>query len=396
MISRKKTLFGAAAAMFAGLAAIAHAQPGAPAAKAPAIPQAEVSEVATMPAATARWVYVLGGFGTTGTRIFDGESGKMKGMLQIPSLGNLSLDPQGHFYYVAETIWSKGNRGVRQDMVSIYDVEHLKLQAEVPVPGRLLGGTTLNNFAVSANGKWAFLYNMTPSSSIEVVDLVKRKHQQTVQLPGCAGIFASGQDGVSALCSDGSMATVTFSAAGKATVSKSSPFFPVAKDPVFDTVVVDRTKGVATFVSYTGKVYSATLGPNPQFSAPWSLQSAAGMRDAVAAPLDVNWIPGGRQPYAVNRVTGRMYVLMHVGELWSQKEAGEEIWTVDLATHKLIGRHATPGKVGSIQVSQEAAPMVFVSGGPEGKVFMLDAETMEVKHTVERAGGGSMYVVEPS
>src|ERR1700744_2043264 len=52
MISRKKTLFGAAAALFAGLAAIAQAQPGAPAAKPAAIPQAEVSDVATMPAAT--------------------------------------------------------------------------------------------------------------------------------------------------------------------------------------------------------------------------------------------------------------------------------------------------------------------------------------------------------
>ena len=395
MMLRKLTLFSTAL-LATGVCGLAHAQPAAPDAKAPAIPQSELSDIATMPAATSRWVYVMANFGEIGARIFDGESGKMKGMIEVPSVANLSLDPQGRYYYVAETMWTKVTRGVRQDMVSIYDVEHLKLLAEVPVPGRLLGGTELNNFVVSTDGKLGFVYNMTPSSSIEVVDLVKRKHQQTVQLPGCAGLFPSGADGVAALCSDGSMATVTFSAAGKATVSKSEPFFPVAKDPVYDQVVVDRAKGVATFVSYTGKVYSATLGAHPQFAAPWSLQTAAGLRDAVAAPLDVNWIPGGRQPYAINRATGRMYVLMHVGELWSQKAAGEEIWTVDLATHKVLARHATPGKVGNIQVSQEATPLVFVSGGPEGKVWILDGETMEEKHNLEHTGGGSLYVVEPS
>ncbi len=127
MMSRKFTLLGTAV-LVAGVSALAHAQP-ATEAKAPAIPQADVSDIATMPAATSRWVYVMASFGDTGARIFDGDSGKMKGMIEVPTVANLSLDPQGRYYYVAETMWTKVTRGVRQDMVSIYDVEHLKLLA---------------------------------------------------------------------------------------------------------------------------------------------------------------------------------------------------------------------------------------------------------------------------
>jgi methylamine dehydrogenase heavy chain len=396
MLSKTKMLSCVAATLLGCLSATAYAQPAPAPAAAAAIPQAEVSDVAIVPPATPKWVYISGGFGMAGVRIFDGESGKlkMKGLVQVPSLANIGLDPLGHAYYVSETIWSKGNRGIRQDMVSIYDTEHLKLQAEIPVPGRLLGGTTLNNFVVSTNGKLGFVYTLAPSSSINVVDLEKRKFQQTVQLPGCAALFAAGADGVAALCADGSMATVTF-AAGKPTVTHTAPFFSTDKDPIFDQVVVDRKQNVATFITYTGKIYTATLGASPQISGPWSIQTAAGLKDAVAAPLDVNWIPGGRQPLAINRVTGLIYVLMHVGEQWSQKEAGQEIWVVDGASHKVLSRHATPGKVTSIQVSQEAKPMVYVGGG-EGKVWMLDGETMESKSDIERVGGGSMYVVEPS
>jgi methylamine dehydrogenase heavy chain len=392
MLSSRNTLLGAAAALVAGFAA-AHAQtPRGPAAST-SVPQAEVSDVATMPASTPRWVYILAGFGEPGARIFDGETGKMKGLIEVPSLGNLSLDPKGRYYFVAETIWSKINRGVRQDMVSIYDMTSLKLLAEVPMPGRLLGGTLLSNFAVSGDGKLAFAYNMSPSSSVEVVDLEKRKLQQTVQLPGCAAIFPSGTSGVSALCADGSLATIGIEG-GKATVSHTAPFFSPAEDPVFDLVAMDRAKNTATFISYTGKVYSATLGAAPQFSKPWSMQAAVGMREAANAPNDVSWIPGGRQPFALNRATGRLYVLMHMGEQWSHKEPGEEIWVVDTATHKVVSRNPTPSKIGAIQVSQEAKPLIYLTS-TEGKVLIVDAETMETKHTLEHVAGG-LIVNEPS
>jgi len=283
---------------------------------------------------------------------------------------------------------------VRQDMVSVYDTQTLKLQGEIPLPGRLLGGTAVSNFAISGDGKLGFVYALQPSSSVHVVDLEKRKLQQTVQLPGCAAVFPAGAGGVAALCSDGSMAMVSFSG-GKATVSHTAPFFSATTDPVFDTVPVDHAKSQATFLSYTGKVYSATLGATPQISAPWSIQAAGGVREAAAAPLDVNWVPGGRQPFAVDYVAGRLYVLMHVGEQWSHKADGEEVWVVDLAKHKVVLRHPTPGKVSNIQVSQEGKPLVYVDGG-EGKVWVLEGDTLETKYTLDHGGSGALFFSDAS
>ena len=395
----RNAVLGATAAVVAGYAA-ANAQspspgsaPAAMAASGTTVPQAEVSDTATMPAATPRWVYMSGGYGTAGTSIYDADTGKMKGQVEVPSLGNLSLDPKGRYYYVAETIWTKIDRGVRQDMVTLWDAASLKWVSDIPIPGRLLGGTALSNFTVSSDGALGYVYTLQPSSSVQVVDLQGHKLLQTVQLPGCAAVFPSGLQDASALCANGSLATISISG-GKGRVSHTAPFFSPGEDPVFDLVAMDRSKNTALFISYTGKVYTAALGDSPRFAPPWSLQVAAGMREAVNKPLDVSWLPGGRQPFAINRVTGRLYVLMHMGEQWSQKAPGEEVWVVDVATHKVIARHPLESKISGIQVSQEAQPLLYLDA-PDSKLLIVDEATFEIKHTIEHAGG-SMTVIEPS
>jgi methylamine dehydrogenase heavy chain len=388
----KAALLSAAAALLVGAAAASAQTP--PAAKPPIVPSAEQSDVATLGSAMPRWVFVTGGGGQDGTRIFDGDSGKMQGLIQTFSSANVALDPQGRFYYVAETMWTKMNRGTRQDQVSIYDSHSLNLLSEIAIPGRLIVGSRKQNFILSRDGKLGFIYNMQPSSSVVVVDLEHRKYQQTIELPGCASLFADPAGGFSALCSDGSLATVSFSGA-KATVAHSAPFFSASQDPIYDNGVVNPATGAVTFVTYTGKIYSAVLGAQPKIEAPWSVQEAAGLRAGTTGPLNVNWLPGGRQLLAVHQKSGRIYLLMHVGEFWSSKEAGEEIWVLDGATHKLIGRHKTPGKVTNIEVSQDANPLVFLSGR-EGKTWVLEGDTFKEKHSIERSGGGNLYVIGPN
>lgn len=371
------------------------AAPSPAAAAAPgAVPESETADVTIMPAATPRWVFVTGGSGLQGTRIFDGESGKMQGMIHTSARANVALDPLGRYYYVAESIWTKENRGTRQDLLTIYDSRTLLPVSEISLPGRLIVGNRKQNFVVSNDGKLGFIYNMQPSSSVVVVDLERRKYKQTVELPGCASLFVNAVGGVSALCSDGSLGTISF-ASGKASVSRTAPFFSASQDPIFDNGVVDRRTGAATFLTYTGLIYTAALGPEPKVDAPWSIQAAAGLRPGTTGPLDVNWIPGGRQPLAVHRPTGRIYVLMHIGEFWSSKQAAQEVWVLDGATHKLIGRYEAPAKVVNLEVSQDANPLVFVSGG-EGKTWILAGDTFKEKYALERSGGGNLYVVEPA
>jgi hypothetical protein len=92
---------------------------------------------------------------------------------------------------------------------------------------------------------------------------------------------------------------------------------------------VDPKTGKATLLSYSGLITPVTLGAKPVIGAPWSLQQAAFMRKGTYTPMDVNWMPGGRQPIAVHHASGRIYVLMHMGEYWSEYEPAGEIWILD-------------------------------------------------------------------
>jgi methylamine dehydrogenase heavy chain len=358
------------------------------------LPEAEEATTLKMTPPTTRWAFIRGSYGMNGTRVFDGDTGKMKGTVDTSSRSDMAIDPAGKFYYVAESLWSEGDRGTRQDIVTIYDSVTQERLGKIAIPGRLIVGNRKQNFVLSYDGSLGFVYNMQPSSSVNVVDLVKRKFVRTIELPGCASLFPAPGKAFSALCSDGSLATVSLAGA-KPVITHSAPFFSATGDPIFDNGIVDKAKGEATFLTYTGLIYQVKLGATPEIGTPWSLQQAAGLRPGDTAPLDVNWFPGGRQPMALHRPSGTLYVLMHVGEYWTQKEPGTEIWKIDLATHKVLKRHPLKDEVSNIEVTQDDKSLIFVNEG-KGKTWILDSETFEEKRNIEHAGGGVIAVIDPS
>ena len=361
------------------------------------IPQAEVPSVTTLDPVQPHWVFVNRGNGQDGTRIFDGDTGKMKGMVNMYGQDSFAFDPMGRNFYVAQTIWSKLDRGIRQDMLLVYDVKTLKLTSEIAIPGRMLIGNRTHNLVITSDGKRALIYNMQPSSSVNVVDLDKRAFERKIELPGCATMLTNTINGFSALCSNGTLATVAMDS-DKPAITRSTPFFSATEDPIFDTSILDPKTGKATLLSYSGLITPVTLGAAPKIGAAWSLQQAAFMRKGTYTPMDVNWMPGGRQPIAVHHASGRIFVLMHMGEYWSEYEPAQEIWVLDGNTHRLIGRHALADelkdKLVNIAVSQDGAPQVYVSDG-SGNTFVLDAQTLEKKQKMENSGGGILYTVEP-
>jgi methylamine dehydrogenase heavy chain len=361
------------------------------------IPQAEVPSVGTLDPVQPHWVFVNRGNGQDGTRIFDGDTGKMKGMVNMYGQDSFAFDPMGRNFYVAQTIWSKLDRGTRQDMLLVYDVKSLKLTSEIAIPGRMLIGNRTHNLVITADGRRALVYNMQPSSSVNVVDLDKRAFESKIELPGCATMLTNTINGFSALCSNGTMATVAMGE-GKPVITRSARFFSATEDPIFDTSILDAKTGKATLMSYSGLITPVALGATPTIGAAWSLQQAAGMRKGTYTPMDVNWMPGGRQPIAVHHASGHIYVLMHMGEYWSEYEPAQEIWVLDGNTHKLIGRHALADelkdKLVNIAVSQDSDPQVYASDG-SGNTFVLDAQTLEKKKKIDNSGGGILYTVQP-
>ncbi len=383
--------FATAAMGFALCAAItAHAAP----ADTTAAPEPETSDVVTMEPPKPNWFFVDGGWDMPGTSIFDGDSGKMVGMVETRRLADMAIDPAGKYYYVAETIWSKGDRGTRQDMVSVYDTRELKLVTEITIPDRILIGSRKNNFIISDDGKTGFVYNLSPASSVNIVDLVKRKFVANVEVPGCASMMPNPGVGFSALCADGSLATVKLTGS-KADITHSAPFFSATDDPIFDNFTYDRKKKETTFLSYTGQIWTAKLGPAPIISAPFSIQAAAGIRPGETKPLELNWYPGGRQPMALHRATGHLFVLMHMGEYWSHKASGTEVWEVDLTTQKVVKRRPLEEPMNNIEVTQSDKPLLIMDG-EKGTALVIDLATWEEKHKIEKAGGSTITVADPS
>jgi len=357
------------------------------------VPEMETSDVMAIDPPQAGWFYVNGGWWQQGTSIFDAKSGKMKGMVATSQSADLAFDPARKYYYVSQTIWSKGNRGTRQDLVAVYDTTAMKLLTEITIPNRIIIGDRRQNFVVSDDGKWGFIYNLSPATSVNVVDLVRRKFARTVEVPGCAALIPNGA-GFSALCSDGSMATVSLAGA-KPAITRSAPFFSATDDPIFENFGYDKASGTAVMISYSGLVYTAKMGPVPTISQPFSLQGAAGYEPASTKPSMPAWYPGTRQPMALHQPSGHVFVLMHLGEFWSHKAAGNEVWELDVAAKKVVKRIILKKPAEHIGVSQDAAPMLFVND-EEGTGIVIDAKTGEEKHTIEHAGSGLISVVDPS
>ncbi|PZU74665.1 MAG: methylamine dehydrogenase [Rhizobium sp.] len=352
-----------------------------------AVPEVEESSVAVLPAMGPHWVMAMDAWGA-GTRIFNGDTGKIVGMLHTISLSNIAFDPQGRYFFVAETIWTKGNRGTRQDMLTLYDAKTLKLVTEISLPGRLLTGNRKQNLSISADGRYAYIYDMSPASSIIVVDIAKRKAQRSAEIPGCGLVFAGPAGSVASLCGDGSLAVAKMKGA-KMSVDQTAPFFKADDDPVFDNSIVDPETGKGIFLSYSGLIYGVTFGAGEtKVEAPWSLQEAAKMEPGSTAPLKLSWLPGGRQQLAYHKATGRLYVLMHMGEFWSHKMAGTELWVVDTNARKVIARRTLADPVGYVAISQDASPLLYL--GSESGLQILDATNFEEKHKAEGIGAGTL------
>jgi methylamine dehydrogenase heavy chain len=389
MVIYRKPNFSFLAVCLCALSCSAMAlQPGQP----PVLP-AEISDVATLSINAPHRFFTIGYRGSA--VIIDGDSGKLEGQVPTGNEITLALSADNSRIYVGETMWAHGNRGSRFDLLSIYDGKTLNLLKEIELPGRALVGMKFNNMSLSASGKRVYVYNMHPAASVVWVDLAKEAVGGTVEVPGCALVFAWGEDGVSSLCGDGSLATVSLPAQGVPKVSHTKPFFDAVNDPIFDNSVFDNATGRAVFLSYTGLVYAAKLGAEPVIEQPWSITEAAGQKAAGTGVDELAWRPGGKQPIAWHKQSDRIFVLMHPGSYWSHNDAATEVWVLNLKTHALLARYPVllkpAGVVRSISVSQKAKPQLYLLN-PDGGDTVVDADTGEVLRKIDFAGGEAAVV----
>ena len=190
---------------------------------------------------------------------------------------------------------------------------------------------------LSADKRWLYVQNATPATSVTVVDMQAKAVASEIPMPGCWGIYvpASRSDRFSALCGDGTIATVILDGNGQqASRAASAKLFDPDKDAWF--VQGEQDGDSYRFVTFQGNIVEVRLGGDTaSLESTWPLVT-------VPADKKKNWRPGGYQPLAVHSETGRLYVTMHSnGAEGSHKNPAEQIWGFDLKTKKRVA--APPG-----------------------------------------------------
>ncbi len=334
--------------------------------------QFETLSVARLPAPNAHRIYLsditITHIVDNRLHVIDGDSFKYLGVISTGYAGQSTLSRDRKELYVATTYYTRLSHGERTDVVEVHDPLTLERRAEIVIPPRRAQALPYQGIIRTSNdGRWLFVQNATPATSVTVVDLKARRFAAEIPNPGCWIIIPSetAANRFSTLCGDGTLQTMVLNEDGSLkSKTRSARFFNPDEDPVF--VQAEHIGDRHYLVSFRGMVHEADLsGETPMLEAPWSL---IGKGDAKSG-----WRPGGYQLFTIHHSSGRMFIAMHKhGAEGTHKNPADEIWVVDLAGHKRVGRLPGNGAV-ALAVSQTPSPKLFALDGVKMGIASFDA-----------------------
>jgi methylamine dehydrogenase heavy chain len=322
--------------------------------------------------------------------VIDGDDFRVLGQITNGQMGTFNISADGKVLYNATTFFSRGDHGTYTNVLEFYDPQTLLPTGEIVLGQKRAQSTGVATLMPeSAGGKYLFVQNVTPASSVSIIDLAAHKMISEIPLAGCYGIYPSVTQPArfSTLCGDGAVVTVGFNAKGAETSRKrSAVFFDPDKDPLFITAVQAGKKTL--FISFLGVVHDIDMtGATATQGAVWPVTSAV--------PAAENWRPGGTLPIAYNDATKQLYIAMHDhGFEGSHKFPATEIWKVDIVSHKVETRGHADGAV-SIAVSAGPKPLVFTVNGPNSSLSRYDGQTLAKLGETKKdflEGGGPLMV----
>jgi methylamine dehydrogenase heavy chain len=353
-----------------------------------------VTNVVTLPQPTpAHWIwvndFVFPHMVSGKAMLVDGDAGRFVGELDT-GFGSMRVVPSldGRVIYSPETYFSRGTRGERTDVISLYDPAHLSFISEIRIPPKRSSNLPMMaNAQLTDDGRFLVVYNFNPGQSLTVVDTQTRKFVGEVESPGCALIYPTGNRSFFSVCGDGALLNTVLDDTGKVKSSdRTRPLFDVEHDPVTEKAV--RVGDTWYFVSFGGTMYpvkvdkgSLTLQPT------WSLLS----QQEKAA----KWRPGGLQQLAVHGSSNRLYSIMHQGDLSTHKDPGREVWVYDLAQRARVQKISMQHDSGSIQVSRDAHPLLFSIFIETNVLDIYDATSGKFLRSVTDIGTTPTVLVSP-
>jgi methylamine dehydrogenase heavy chain len=315
------------------------------------------------------------------------DSREVKAQLQAHDSATVLVSDKRPEVYVADTVWSRGVRGIRTDFITVYDTQTMNAVGEIVLPGakRALITAMEGLIAFTDEQRMALVFNFTPASSVTVVDLIKRQVLGAIEIPGCSLVYPSGVRGFSTLCASGTMLTVRLDSNGAvAGRSESKAFNPLDTDPLFTASAT--LGGVRYFPSLGGRVQPLDMkGDDVKVLQDWPLVSAADQ--------GAKWRPSGWQLIAGDEQK-LLYVVMqadaHEG---THKDPGNEVWVFNAATKTRIKRLRLVRPGSSIALTHGTEALLLVQAGERLDVY--DPQAGSLVRSLNLPGFHTRMQIEP-
>lgn len=350
------------------------------------LPAEAIPSVATIPTPYPKSYALVHDFGfgsliDSAFSLVDTADGSYKGMISAGNFATGVVSTTRQEIYIGDTYYSHGTRGERSDMVSVYDMEKLGLVAEIAIPPKRAGIVVQKSAqAITESGRFMLVFNLTPATSVSVVDLDSRAFVSEIQTAGCSLVYPTTGNGFFMLCGDGALLKIALNDAGAViSQTRSEPFIDIDADPLSEKA--SMAGGAWQFVSFLGDVQPISTDAVP--GARWPLTTDQERAD--------NWRPSGWH-WTAGHPDGRLWVTMTPnGYDGSHKDPAPEVWLFDSKTHRRLSRIALKVPALSIDVTLEPKPRLLVVNA-EGALDVYDAASGEHQRTIYDLGASPYQV----
>ena len=301
--------------------------------------------------------------------LMDVESRQMLGMLSTGAWRNaVEFSPNRGLVYSPETYYSRGTRGEREDVVTIYELETLSPLGEIEIPPKRGSGAAHRAYSgISFDGRFVYVFNVTPAMSVSIIDVVDHTFVEEISIDGCAMVYPTGNFSFLSLCGNGRIRHTKLNRSGNLLESSfSDQIFDPIGDPLTEKAA--RVGGTWYFVSFHGKVVEVDA----------SDEGVSDLREWNALSkreVKKGWRPGGGQLLAAHD-SGTLYLSLNRKGRDSHKLPGERIRAYSIGDQRKIFdikpaepvvNLAVSSGENPILVASTQGPVIFVHSAMDGR-----------------------------
>ncbi len=349
-----------------------------------------LGDVLEMPDPDEHWVSVRG---RHIAYMLDADEGEVKATLTLSMYTPAILpDLKRGLIYTYGSFYSRTYYGDRLDLVQVYDAKTATVIDEIEIPAKAagIGHSGMINLI---NDRFVGVWNITPGSSVSIVDIIDREFIGEISTPGCAALYPTAE-GFLTPCADGTWQYIALDDDGmEASRVNSASYFTIAEDPVYDYAVPSANGWL--FLSMEGMVYDVSVENGAVVVAePWSINpsdSDEPVANGMVVKKDDTWRIGGSQPFAYNAEKELLVTIMHEGGGQETfEDPGEEIWGFSTKTKRRGFRLAMDEgvKASSVQLTTDADPLLIVAPDEGGMLQVRTGTTGHLLREVKQMNGG--------